>query len=107
LSKIRWDEHKAIHFGLGLLYIGVISAEALADKLVPIGRRRIGQVMKFAETRGGRDVIAGLIGDFYDASGYGAVGTPPIDEVFNGVPGSVGEKQQYINGKVSLPDCTQ
>jgi hypothetical protein len=104
-SRIRWDEHKGIHFGLGLLYIGVISAETLADQLVPIARRRTGQIMKFAETEGGREVIAGLIGDFYDASGYGAVGSPPIDEVFNGTKTFIGEREQYIKGKTSLPAC--
>ena len=99
LSTIDWRSHKLIHWGLGAIWVKIAIAEEAADQVIPLGRRRKDEVMRFAETETGRTVIANLIGQFYQFSGYGMKGTPPIREIFDM------EKMPYIKGKTSLPGC--
>lgn len=99
-STIRWADHKAIHWGLGRIAVGIIGAEAAADMMVPLGMRRKEPIMRFAYSEYGRGVIANMIEEFYEESGYASVGVPIIRAAFGA------EKKYYVSGaKTSIPAC--
>jgi hypothetical protein len=98
LSRVTWRTHKLIHFGLAQVYINVASAEDIADRLIPFGFRRKPEILRFARSRYGREVIAERISDFYEESGYANEGQPLIRDVFRS------ERKPYITGaKTSCP----
>ncbi|QTD45271.1 putative Ig domain-containing protein [Ottowia testudinis] len=100
LSTIDWRSHKLLHWGLGGIWLKITIAEEMADKILPLGRRRKDEVMRFADTVPGRTIIANSIEEFYRLSEYWDKGQPTIGEVFPD------EKITYMNGtNTSLPVC--
>ena len=101
-SKIAWRDHKLIHIGLARIWVGIAIAEEVADKMVPFGRKRNPEIMRFAETSSGRGVIAALIQEFYEETQYMEIGTPTIRYAFKI------EKEPYVSGaKTSIPSCVR
>ncbi len=87
-------EHTRLHAELAGWAIALQTAEEYADRIF-LGRRRSGRVLRLADTRIGRSLIAGALRQFY-SFGWVGVGIPTIGSVFPI------EAEEFVNGKTSL-----
>ena len=97
---IKSAEHIAIHAEIAAVRLALSGAEAWASKV--LGRHRMVDVLKIAQTDEGRAAIASALDQVYFFGGWDAVGQRPIRQVFNR------ERRAYESGaKTSLPWCTR
>lgn len=93
-SKVTFPEHRFIHTGLGFVLLFIEEAGDTAANMlrVPLGSRRSPTIRAVASSEIGRAGIASAIGAFYEFSGAGAFGIPPIDTVFPN------ERKRFVGG---------
>lgn len=98
-SAIRTDQHVAIHTEIAAVRLALEGAEQYATKT--IGKHRTSEVLRIAQTRAGREAIAGALYKVYDWGGWLQTGSPTIGTAFGH------ERPLYEAGKTSLPWCTR
>ena len=98
LADLTVAQHVAVHAEIGSIWLVVTAAEEYAYKI--LGRHRLPEVLKIAQTEPGRASIANALNAVYQAGWWGM-----------GAPNSIGtaftaNKGDYVSGiNTSLPWC--
>ncbi len=102
--RVKWTEHKLLHFSLAGLWLNIAGAEEITDRLFRVNYKRSSEVTRFATTREGRTVIAAGIRHVYDEGNFWELGEKPPPTIATAFNAAV---PAYEAGTDWTPTCVR